>query len=92
MTYFSIICSTNKFHANLVVSEVLITYVANFGKARVMLHIGAGHNNNCQIILKYTKSAKFCLLLLPLISDLMIIQLRGYFGFYFKYSCALSSV
>ena len=25
------------------VSEVLITYVTNRGKARVMLHIGAGH-------------------------------------------------
>ena len=36
---FSIICSTKKFQANLEVSEVLITYVTNRGKARVMLHI-----------------------------------------------------
>ena len=35
---------------HLKVSEVLITYVTNRGKARVMLHIGAGHGNNCQII------------------------------------------
>ena len=27
----------------------LITYVTNGGKAWVMLHIGAGHSNNCQI-------------------------------------------
>ena len=52
MTYFAIICSTKKFQANLEVSEVLITYVTNRGKARVMLHIGAGHSNNSQIILK----------------------------------------
>ena len=31
---------------------MLITYVTNRGKARVMLHIGAGHSNNCQIIIK----------------------------------------
>ena len=37
---------------NLQVSEVLITYVTNRGKARVMLHIGAGQSNNHQIILE----------------------------------------
>ena len=37
---------------NLEVSEVLITYVTNRGKAKVMLHIGAGQSNNYQIILK----------------------------------------
>ena len=37
---------------NLEVSEVLITHVTNKGKARVMLHIGASHSNNHQIILK----------------------------------------
>ena len=46
-----------QFQANLEVSEALIIYVTNGrggGKARrrVMLHIGAGHSNNCQIILK----------------------------------------
>ena len=41
MTYFAIICRTKKFEAK--VSEVLITYVTNREKARVMLHIGAGH-------------------------------------------------
>ena len=41
-----------KFKTNLEVSEVLITYVRNKGKARVMLDMGAGHSNNCQIILK----------------------------------------
>ena len=50
--YFAIICSCKKFQANLEVSEVLITYVTNRGKARVMLHIGAGHGNNCQIIFR----------------------------------------
>ena len=34
------------------VSEVLISHVTNRGKVRVILHIGAGHMNNCQIILK----------------------------------------
>ena len=40
-----------KFQANLEVSEVLITYITKRGKARAMLHVGAGHSNNCQIIL-----------------------------------------
>ena len=60
MTYFAIICSTKKFQANLEVSEVLITYITNMEKARVMLHIRAGHSNNCQMILKlfrYTLAA-----------------------------------
>ena len=35
---------------HLDVSEVSITHVTNRGKARVMLHIGAGHSNNCQIM------------------------------------------
>ena len=47
MTYFAIICSTRKFQANFELSEVLITYITNRGKARVMLQIGAGHSNNC---------------------------------------------
>ena len=51
MTYFAIICSAKKFKVNLELSEVLITYVTNRGKARVMLHIGAGQSNNHQIIL-----------------------------------------
>ena len=46
MTHFAIICSTKKFKVNLEVSEVLITYVTNRGKAEVMLHIGAGQSNN----------------------------------------------
>ena len=37
---------------NLEVSEVFITHVTYRGKARVMLHIGAGQSNNHQIILK----------------------------------------
>ena len=52
MTYFVITCSTKKFQANSEVSEVLITCVTKRGKARVMLHIVAGHSNNCQIMLK----------------------------------------
>ena len=52
MTYFAIICSTKEFEANLEVSEVLITYVTNKGKVRVMLHIGACHSNYCRIILE----------------------------------------
>ena len=42
MTYFGIICSAKKFEVSLEVSEVLITYVTNRGKAEVMLHIGGG--------------------------------------------------
>ena len=45
---------------HLQVSEVLIIYVTNMGKARVMLHIGAGHSNNCQIILKLFEYDIFC--------------------------------
>ena len=52
MIYFAILCSAKKFKVNLEVSEVLITYVTNRGKAEVMLHIGAGQSNNYQIILK----------------------------------------
>ena len=37
---------------NLEVSEVLITYVTNRGKAEVMLQIGAGQSINYQIIVK----------------------------------------
>ena len=33
-------------------TEVLISYITNREKARVMLQIGAGHRNNSQIILK----------------------------------------
>ena len=36
----------------LEVSEVLITHVIDRGKAKVMLHIGAGQSNNHQITLK----------------------------------------
>ena len=42
-----------QFQTNLDVSEVLIPCVTNRGKARVMLHIGAGHTNNSQIIPKF---------------------------------------
>ena len=45
---------------NLVVSEILITYFTNRGKARVMLQILAGHSNNCQIILKLFRYDIFC--------------------------------
>ena len=60
MTYFGIVYRTKKFQANLKVSEVLITYVRNRGKVRVMLHIGAGHSNNYQIILKSFGYDIFC--------------------------------
>ena len=49
-----------EFQGNLEVSEVLITYVTNSGKARVMLPIGAGHSNNCQMILKLFRFDIFC--------------------------------
>ena len=54
-----------QFQANLEVSEALITYVTNRGgggedRRRVMLHIGAGHSNNCQIILKLFGYDIFC--------------------------------
>ena len=53
MTYFAIICRTEKFQADLEVSEVfIITYFTNKEKARVMLHMGAGHSHYCQIIHK----------------------------------------
>ena len=50
-----------EFQVNLEVSEVLITYVTNRGKARVMfIPIGADQNNNYQIILKLFGYDKFC--------------------------------
>ena len=49
-----------KFEANLEVSEALITYVTNRGKAGVMLHIEAGHSTNHQIILKLFGYDIFC--------------------------------
>ena len=45
---------------NLEVSEVLITIVTIRGKARVMLHMGASHSNNHQIILKLIGQYIFC--------------------------------
>ena len=39
---------------------MLISYVTNRGKARVMLHIGAGHSNYCRIILKLFGYDIFC--------------------------------
>ena len=42
------------------VSEVLITYVTNRGKARVMLDTGAGHSKNCQIKLQFFGCDIFC--------------------------------
>ena len=60
MTYFAIICSTKKFQANLEVPEVLIIYVTNRGKARVMLHIGVGQSNNCLMVLKLIRYDIFC--------------------------------
>ena len=60
MTCFAIICSAKKFEVNLEVSNVLITHVTYRGKARVMLHIGAGQSNNHQIILKLLGYDIFC--------------------------------
>ena len=60
MTSFAIICSAKKFKVSLEVSEVLITHVTYRGKARVMLHIGAGHSNNHKIILKLIGYDIFC--------------------------------
>ena len=60
MTYFAVVCSTKKFQANLEISEVLITYATNRGKARMMLHIGAGIANNYQIIFQLFGYDIFC--------------------------------
>ena len=49
-----------KIQAQLEVSDVLTTYVTNRGKARVMLQIGTGHSNTCQIILKLFGYDIFC--------------------------------
>ena len=53
MTYFAIICSSKEFKAILEVSEVLITYVTNRRKARVMLHVGTGHSNKHRIKIQH---------------------------------------
>ena len=39
---------------------MLITDITNTGKARLILLIGAGHTNNCQIILKLFGYDIFC--------------------------------
>ena len=61
---YDIFCNNlqqKKIQANLEVSEeVFITYVTNRGKAGVMLHIGAGHSNNCKIILNLFDYEIFC--------------------------------
>ena len=49
-----------QFKVNLEVSEVLITHITCRGKARVMLHIGAGQSNHHQIILKLLGCDMFC--------------------------------
>ena len=49
-----------KFKVNLEVSEVLITYVTNRGKAEVMLHMLACQSNNYQIILELFRYHMFC--------------------------------
>ena len=60
MTYFAMICSRKQFQANLEVSQVLITCVTHRGKARVRLHIGAGHTNDSQVIPKLFGYDIFC--------------------------------
>ena len=60
MTYFAIICSTITISSKFRGIRGIITYVTNRGKARVMLHKGAGHSNNCQIILKLFGYDIFC--------------------------------
>ena len=50
----------NEIEVNLQVSEVLITYVTNRGKAEVMLDIGAGQSNDHQIILRLFEYDIFC--------------------------------
>ena len=49
-----------KFEVNFQVSEVLITYVTNRGKAEVTLLIGAGQSNNHKIILELFAYDIFC--------------------------------
>ena len=49
-----------KCKVNLEVSEVLIAYLTYRGKARVMLHIGAGQSNDHQIVLKLLGYDIFC--------------------------------
>ena len=60
MTHFAIICGTKKISSKLDVSEVSITYVTNRGKPSVMSHIGTGHSNNCQIVLRLFGYDIFC--------------------------------
>ena len=49
-----------KISSKFEVSEVLITSITNRGKARVMLHIRAGHSNNYQIMLNLFGYDIFC--------------------------------
>ena len=74
---FSMICSKKQFQANLEVSEVLITYVTNRGKARVMLHIEAGHTKNSQIIPKLFRYEIFCIDLQQKTISSKFVGIRG---------------
>ena len=58
---FAIICQTKTISSNFRgIRGILITNITNSGKARVMFQIGAGHSNNCQIILKLFRNYMFC--------------------------------
>ena len=52
MTYFAIICSTktisSKFGDIKGINHLCYIWGGGGGEARVMIHIGAGHSNNCQ--------------------------------------------
>ena len=60
MTYFAIICSAKNIKVNLKVSEVLITFVTNRGKAELMLSIRAGQSSSYLIILELFGYDIFC--------------------------------
>ena len=60
MTYFAIICTAKKLLSEFGGIRGINHLRYRWGKARLMLHIGAGQSNNHQIILKLFRYDIFC--------------------------------
>ena len=61
MTCFAMICSTNTISSKFRGIRGINHLRSNRGRAKVpVLHIGAGHTNNCQVILKLFGYEIFC--------------------------------
>ena len=60
MTYLIAIIASQKFSSKFGGIRGINHLCYEWGRARVMLDIGAGHSNNCQVILKLFGYVIFC--------------------------------